>query len=684
MHAAGASPAAAEERAPAVRRARKPEPAPARVVIENVCPEIDGGRFPAKRTIGETVVVTADAHADGHDLVAAVLLHRRESERTWTEVPMESLPNDSWRARFAVDDLEPRRYTVEGWIDEFRTWRRGLGKKRAAGAVEAADLQIGAALVEAAARRARGADAKALAAAAAALRDDTAIDDRAQAALADALAERMDRHPDRSRAARYPRELPLMVERERARFSAWYEMFPRSTASEPGRHGTLRDCARRLGYVAEMGFDVCYLPPIHPIGRTHRKGRNNATAAAPGDVGSPWAIGGPEGGHKAIHPDLGTFEDFDVLLAEAKRLGIEIALDMAFQCSPDHPYVKEHPQWFRHRPDGTIQYAENPPKKYEDIYPLDFDGADWRALWEELRSVVLFWVDRGVRIFRVDNPHTKPYAFWGWLIAEVRRQHPDVVFLSEAFTRPKVMYQLAKLGFSQSYTYFTWRNTKEELTDYLRQLTRTEVYDFFRPNLWPNTPDILPEPLQFGGRAMFQSRLVLAATLGASYGIYGPAYEQQESRPRAAGGEEYLDSEKYEVRHWDPDAPGSIKDFIARVNRIRRDNPALHVNHTLRFHAIDNPQLLAYSKASDDGADVIVAVVNLDPHHKHSGWLELPLERFGLDASTPYQVHDLLTDARFFWTGARNYVEVDPEAAPAHVFRLRRRVRSERDFDYFL
>ena len=685
MQAAGATPAAAEGRTPALRRARKPESAPPRVVIENVRPEIDGGRFPVKRTVGETVVVTADAHADGHDLVSAVLLHRREGEREWTEIPMEPLPNDAWRARFAVDDLEPRRYTVEAWIDEFRTWRRGLGKKLDAGAAEAADLQIGAALVESAARRARGADGRALLAAATALRDEgRAIEERAQAALEEALAERMDRYPDRSRASRYPRELALVVERERARFSAWYEIFPRSASSEPGRHGTLRDCARRLSYVAGMGFDVCYLPPIHPIGRTHRKGRNNATAAAAGDVGSPWAIGGPEGGHTAIHPDLGTFDDFDALLAEAKRLGIEIALDMAFQCSPDHPYVKEHPEWFRHRPDGSIQYAENPPKKYEDIYPLDFDSADWRALWEELRRVVTFWVDRGVRIFRVDNPHTKPYAFWGWLISEVRREHPDVIFLSEAFTRPKVMYQLAKLGFSQSYTYFTWRNTKEELAEYLGQLTRTEVYDFFRPNLWPNTPDILPESLQFGGRAVFQARLVLAATLGASYGIYGPAFEQLESRPRAAGSEEYLDSEKYELRHWDPDAPGSIKELIARVNRIRRENPALQVNHTLRFHAVDNPQLLAYSKSTDDGANVIVVVVNLDPHHTHSGWLELPLDRLGLDPRTPYQVHDLLTDARFFWTGPRNFVEVDPAAVPAHVFRLRKRVRSERDFDYFL
>jgi starch synthase (maltosyl-transferring) len=682
IRAAEAAPAAAD--AAATRPKRRLEPAPARVVVENVRPEVDGGRFPAKRTVGETVVVTADAHADGHDLVAAVLRHRRESEKSWTEVRMQPTGNDGWRAQFQVGDLEPRRYTVEAWIDEFRTWRRGLAKKRDAGTLEAADLLIGAALVEAAGRRAKGADARALAGAAAALRSGDDLDARAEAALADALLERMDAHPDRSRAARYPRELALVVERERARFSAWYEFFPRSASPEPGRHGTLRDAAKRLAYVAELGFDVVYLPPIHPIGRTHRKGRNNARTAAPGDVGSPWAIGGPEGGHTAIHPDLGTLDDFRALVGEARRLGMEIGLDIAFQCSPDHPYVEQHPEWFRHRPDGTIQYAENPPKKYEDIYPIDFETADWRALYDELTGVVLYWVAEGVKVFRVDNPHTKAYAFWEHLIAEVRRRHPDVIFLSEAFTRPKVMYQLAKLGFSQSYTYFTWRNTKEELTEYLTELTRTDVYDYFRPNLWPNTPDILPEALQFGGRAVFQARLVLAATLGASYGIYGPAYEQLVAAPRSPGSEEYLDSEKYELKHWDTGAADGIQDLVARVNRIRRENPALHGNRTLRFHAVDNPQLIAYSKSSEDGANVIVVVVNLDPHHTHTGWLELPLERLGLDPSAPYQVHDLLGGARFLWTGPRNFVEIDPRAIPAHVFRLRRRVRSERDFDYFL
>jgi starch synthase (maltosyl-transferring) len=475
-----------------------------------------------------------------------------------------------------------------------------------------------------------------------------------------------------------------VADRERARFGAWYEMFPRSCAQEPGRHGTFRDCERRLDYVASMGFDVLYLPPIHPIGRTHRKGKNNDPVAAPGDVGSPWAIGAKEGGHKAVHPDLGTLEDFRRLVEKARERGLEVALDLAYQCSPDHPWVEEHPQWFRWRPDGRVQYAENPPKKYEDIYPIYFENESWKELWDELRSVVDFWIDQGVRIFRVDNPHTKPFRFWEWMIGEVKREHPEVVFLAEAFTRPRVMYQLAKLGFTQSYTYFAWRNTKRELTEYLRELTRTEVREYFRPNLWPNTPDILTEPLQYGGRAVFQARLVLAATLGASYGIYGPAFELGEARPRTPGSEEYLDSEKYELRHWDLGRADSLRSFVARVNRIRRENPALHANDRLRFHHIDNEQLIAYSKTSADLSSVVLAVVNLDPHHAHSGWLEIPVDELGLDPTQPYQAHDLLSDARYFWNGPRNFVRVDPAVVPAHVFRIRRKLRTERDFDYFL
>jgi len=659
---------------------------PSRVVIENLKPQLDGGRFAVKRVVGERVVVTADVFSDGHDEVRAALLHRREGETDWHETPMQMRGNDVWQASFTVLALEPHLYTVEAWLDPFLSWRRGLAKKVQAGQDVAVDLLVGAALLREAAERARGGEARALRAAAAVLAGEGGepAAQRSERALDEELSLLAARHADRGHGVRHAPELRVEVDRERARFSAWYEMFPRSTAGEPGRHGTFRDCEARLAYVAGMGFDVLYLPPIHPIGTAHRKGRNNSTFCEPNDVGSPWAIGAPEGGHTAIHPQLGTLEDFRRLVAKAQEHGIEIALDLALQCSPDHPWVKQHPQWFHIRPDGSVQYAENPPKKYEDIYPINFDSEDWQALWQEIRSVVFFWIEQGVRIFRVDNPHTKPFRMWEWLIGEVRREHPEVLFLSEAFTRPKVMYQLAKLGFTQSYTYFAWRNTKHELSEYLTELTRSEVREFFRPNLWPNTPDILTEALQYGGRSVFMSRLVLAATLGASYGIYGPAYELLEARPREHGGEEYLDSEKYEIRQWNLDGADSLRDFIARVNRIRRENPALHSDERLSFHAVDNEQLIAYSKTSADGDNVIVTVVSLDPHHVQSGFVELPVTELALDVERPYQVHDLITDARFFWHGGRNYVELDPAVSPAHIFRIRKRLRTERDFDYFL
>jgi starch synthase (maltosyl-transferring) len=461
-------------------------------------------------------------------------------------------------------------------------------------------------------------------------------------------------------------------------------MFPRSAAAEPGRHATFADCEARLGYVAEMGFDVLYLPPIHPIGESFRKGKNNSMAANPEDTGSPWAIGSKEGGHKAIHPQLGTLDDFKLLVSKAAEHGLEIALDIAFQCTPDHPYAKEHPEWFRQRPDGTIQYAENPPKKYQDIYPIDFESDDWKTLWQELKSVLIFWCEQGVRIFRVDNPHTKAFPFWEWAITEVKKDYPEALFLAEAFTRPKVMYRLAKLGFSQSYTYFAWRNTKAELTEYLTEITQTEVREYFRPNLWPNTPDILTEYLQFGGRPAFMARVVLAATLGANYGIYGPAYELGENIAREPGSEEYLNSEKYEIKHWNIDHPGSLKEFIARVNRIRRDNSALHSDPSLRFHEVDNAELLCFSKKTEDPMNVIVVVVNLDPHHSQSGWVELDTESLNLDSQQPYQMHELLTNARYLWHGARNFVQLDPQSVPAQIFCVRHRLRREQDFDYFL
>lgn len=657
-----------------------------RVVIENVRPEINGGRFPIKRTVGELVEVTADIHTDGHDVLSAVVLHRPEDGSEWQVAEMRPLGNDRWSAQFRITAQKPHIYTVHAWPDAFKSWARDLKKRSGAGQDLSLEFLIGAELVSAAALRTSGPDAAKLRKLAAILGESPGADEaeKFEAAEGEELATLMARYPDLEAATKYEKELRVTVDREKARCSSWYEMFPRSCAQDASRHGTFQDCMKRLDYVAAMGFDVLYFPPIHPIGEKERKGKNNSTAPTPEDTGSPWAIGSKLGGHKAIHPQLGTLEDFKELLARGREKGIEIALDLAFQCAPDHPYVNEHKEWFRIRPDGSVQYAENPPKKYQDIYPLNFESDHCQELSEELKSVVLYWIDQGVRIFRVDNPHTKPYAFWEWLIAEIRSEHPDVLFLSEAFTRPKVMYRLAKLGFTQSYTYFAWRNTKWDLTQYFTELTQTDVKDYFRPNLWPNTPDILTEYLQYGGRPAFMIRLCLAATLGANYGIYGPAFELFENRALRPGSEEYLDSEKYQIRAWDIDRPDSLKDLIARINRIRRENPALQNDTSLRFFNVDNDQLIAYSKMNEDSTNVILVVVNLDPHHAQSGWVELPLDQYQLEPHQEYQVHDLVTDARFLWQGPRNYVELNPHVMPAHIFRLRRRVRSEQDFDYFL
>jgi len=658
-----------------------------RVIIERVSPEIDCGQYAAKITVGERLTVEADVFCDGHDRPWAALLFRREGSPRWSEIPMQPLPNDRWRASFLVTDQGRYEYSVLAGVDHFGTWHHDLRKKIHAGVDVAVDLLIGGRLIQRAAERAErdgGGDGRQLAEWAALLGSDAPVAEKLSLIQDGRLLSLLACHRDRDLALRYPRVLRLIAERERARFSTWYELFPRSTSGDESRHGTFRDVERRLPAIAGMGFDILYLPPIHPIGLTKRKGKNNALVAGPDDPGSPWAIGGPEGGHTAVHPQLGTLADFRRLVRAAADLGIEIALDIALQCSPDHPYVRDHPEWFTRRPDGAVQYAENPPKKYEDIYPFNFECDDWRALWAEILGIFQHWIEHGVRVFRVDNPHTKPFRMWDWLIEQIHRDHPDVLFLAEAFTRPKVMYRLAKGGFTQSYTYFAWRNEKWDLTEYLRELTATEARDFFRPNFWPNTPDILTEFLQRNGRAGFLQRLVLAATLAASYGIYGPAFELMESTPRHEGSEEYLNSEKYQLRAWDLDRPDSLSDFIARVNQIRRENPALQSNRNLAFHTINNDQLIAYSKATEDRANVILCVVNLDPHHTQSGWIALDLNALGLAGDQPFQVHDLLSNARFQWTGARTFVELDPRVVPAHIFRIRRRLRSERDFDYYL
>ena len=654
-----------------------------RVIIEGVSPAVDDGRFPAKRVIGDVVQIEADLFSDGHDLISAVVHHRHQSQKKTAEVRMRPLVNDRWRAEIRVEAIGFHLFTIEAWIDHFLTWHRDL-KKRVDAAVAKNDLevqlQIGLEMIRAAASRAGARDRKKLQSFITMLESNDSIEEKIEDMWSEDLLALMWRNSDRSLATNVECEYPIEVDRERAAFSTWYELFPRSTGSG-GKHGTFRDVEAQLPRIARMGFDVLYLPPIHPIGEKFRKGRNNKVKADKADVGSPWAIGGKEGGHKSIHPQLGTMKDFERLVKKASDHGIEIALDMAFQVSPDHPYAHENAEWFLKRPDGSIQYAENPPKKYQDIFPFYFETVAWQELWSELRDVFAFWIGKGVRIFRVDNPHTKPLPFWRWIIHELKRENPDLILLAEAFTRPKIMYWLAKGGFSQSYTYFAWRNTAHELREYFSEITRPPVSDFFRPNAWPNTPDILTDYLQFGGRPAFAIRIVLAATLSASYGIYGPAFERLVHVARESGSEEYLDSEKYEIKDWGT-SDDDLSEFIAVVNRVRRENPALHQNVTLRFHQSDNDQILCYSKSA--GENVVICIVNVDPHNAQAGWIDLDLPALSLEHGRPFQVHDLLSGARHTWHGPRNYVQLNPHVVPAHVFRIRRKVRTERDFEYYL
>lgn len=699
----------------------KPANGRRRVVIEDVNPQIDGGEHAIRRVSGDDVVVTAAIYADGKDQIAARILYRHSSERRWHCEPMRTVGNDLWVGAFRVEKLGEWHFSIQGWIDHFATWLGDLQKRIAAqqdptslrvppaaeqlnnppgletGSNAATPdivlaLRSGAALVRGASKRAKGADVKRLQQRAEDL-ETLAGENRAHYddPVDQDLIDLMARYPDLDNATHYRIELPVWVDRERAQFSSWYELFPRSASPVPGQHGTFRDVEQQLPSIAEMGFDVLYLPPIHPIGRAFRKGPNNTVVAPPDAPGSPWAIGdkevqkrtalgaqsaGDQGGHKSIHPQLGTFADFESLVGSARKQGMEIALDIAFQCSPDHPWVTEHPDWFIIRADGSIQYAENPPKKYQDIYPLNFESADWRGLWDELYSVFEFWIERGVRVFRVDNPHTKALPFWEWCIGELQKKYPDTIFLAEAFTRPHVMYGLAKRGFSQSYTYFTWRNTKEELQSYLDEITRPPVSDFFRPNFWPNTPDILHKTLQEGGRPAFMHRLILASTLAANYGIYGPAYELTENaaaRPTEgrSESEEYLDSEKYQIKQRDRNAPQSLVPLIRDLNRIRRENRALQTNTSLHFHSVDNPQIICYSKATPDFSNTILVVVNIDSFYDQSGWTQLDLDRIGISPGENFLVRDLLNNAQYVWRD-RNYVALRPGIQPAHIFRVSR------------
>jgi starch synthase (maltosyl-transferring) len=652
------------------------------IVIERVRPAVDDGRYPVKREVGDRLEVTADIFKEGHDVLSAVIRYRAREEAEWREAPLRLVDNDGWAGAFTLDANTRYLFTLEAWTDVFGSWVEEMTRRVSAGQADlSSELSEGRALVSQARQRAVGRDALLLGRALERYEGAGDQDGRVDALVEPDVRSAMSRSQERRDLTRYDRDLEVVVDRPQARYAAWYELFPRSQGRIAGRHGTFADCIERLPDIQRLGFDVLYLPPIHPIGRTHRKGRNNALEASTTDPGSPWAIGSAEGGHTAIHPELGTLDDFEQLLKAARNAGIEVALDFAIQCSPDHPWVREHPEWFYHRPDGTIKYAENPPKKYQDIYPLNFGCAEWRALWDELLRVVLFWVEHGVRTFRVDNPHTKPLDFWRWLIRAVQDRHPDAIFLSEAFTRPKVMKALAKAGFTQSYTYFTWRNFKEELKDYLEELTQSEMAEYFRGNLFVNTPDILSEVLQRGGPPAFKMRAALAATLSSLWGMYS-GFELCQGAA-VPGTEEYVDSEKYEIRVRDWDQPGNIKDFIARLNRIRRDNPALHAYRNLRFYSADSPHVLFYGKMTPERDNVVLAAVNLDPFSAHESTLELPLDEMGIGADETYELHELLADRRRLGRGSSQRITIDPDVSPAHIYRVNRWRRRERDFQYF-
>jgi starch synthase (maltosyl-transferring) len=670
---------------------RKKEPQPshglpsnalATTVIQRVEPEIDGGRFAVKREVGDRLDVSADIFKEGHDVLLAVVRYRPVNESAWREVPMRHVDNDRWAGWFDLTENTRYRYTIAAWASTFESWRQELQKKRGAQPDLGSELSEGEGLVQAAARRADAEGKARLNELLNRWRTAGSQDDRVQIALDESTAALVRRYEAPFALNVYDQELEVVVDRLRGRYSAWYEMFPRSQGSRSDRSATFKECEQRLPAIRAMGFDVVYLPPIHPIGRTNRKGPNNSLTAGRDDPGSPYAIGNEHGGHDAVDPGLGTLADFDRFVEAVRERGMEVALDFAINCSPDHPYVKEHPEWFYHRPDGTIKYAENPPKKYQDIYPLDFYCADWQSLWQEMKRILLFWVGHDVKIFRVDNPHTKPVSFWQWVIGEIQATHPDAIFLSEAFTRPKMMRTLAKAGFTQSYTYFTWRNSKRELTDYLLELTQSEMKEYFRGNFFTNTPDILPEILQQGGPAAFKFRLALAATLSPSYGIYS-GYELCENRA-IPGTEEYLDSEKYQYKVWDWDRPGAITDYIARINAIRRENPALQEYENLAFYETDNEQVLFYGKATFDRRNSVLVAVNLNPFQAQTARLTVPLSTAGIEADETYQLHELITDQRNLVTGPVHTIRLDPHQEPAAIFTIRRWSHREQNFDYFM
>jgi len=651
------------------------------IIIEAVQPEVDDGRYPIKREVGDRLVVSADIFKEGHDVLTAVLRYRTIKETTWHEAAMAHVDNDRWSGHFDLRENTRYLYTIGAFTNTFESWRQEATKKSQAGERIESELLEGRTLVERATKRAVEPDKARLEGFLKQWGSSGTQETQLAVALNEELSQLVERHQERMAWTLYDRELKVVVDRVRARHGAWYEIFPRSQGTIPGKGSTFQECEQRLPAIKAMGFDVLYLTPIHPIGRTNRKGKNNSLTPAPTDPGSPYAIGNELGGHDAVEPSLGTIEDFDRFERAVRAHGMELAMDFAINCSPDHPYVKDHPEWFAHRPDGTIKYAENPPKKYQDIYNVDFYCKDWFGLWNEMKRVILFWAEHGVKIFRVDNPHTKPVAFWEWLIREVQDRYPDAIFLSEAFTKPKMMKMLAKAGYTQSYTYFTWRNFKQELTDYMVELSTSEMKEYFRPNFFTNTPDILPEVLQQGGRPAFMFRLVLAATLSPSYGIYS-GYELCENRA-LLGKEEYLDSEKYEFKVWDWDRPGHIIDYVTTINRIRRENPALHELDNLEFYESDNDQVLFYGKSTADKLNSVLVAVNLSPFQYQEAHLRIPLAALGLKPEDSYQLHNVITDRRDLMTGDSYIVRLDPKVEPAVIFVVRRWTHREQDVDFF-
>ncbi|HEX8575092.1 MAG TPA: alpha-1,4-glucan--maltose-1-phosphate maltosyltransferase [Flavobacterium sp.] len=639
-----------------------------RIIIENVLPQLDGGTFTVKRVVGQKVHVTADVFSDGHDVIACCVRFKHEDDTKWEEIRMLPTQNDSWEAQFTVNKQGYYIYYVEGWVDYALNWQHGTERKIHDNQHVKSELLEGIEYIKAIQKLATPEEKEYLKSVAKYFTTEADYNKAINEATSLQLAQIFNKYPTRY-LANQSRQLKVYVDRKKALFSTWYEFFPRSAASAQGQHGTFKDCEKLLPRVAAMGFDTLYFPPIHPIGEVNRKGKNNATNAAPGDVGSPWGIGSQYGGHKSTHPELGTIEDFKQLVTKAKELGIEIAMDYALQAAPDHPYVKDFPQWFKWRPDGTVQYAENPPKKYQDILPIYFESKDWKNLWKELLDVALFWIEEcNIQIFRVDNPHTKPFYFWGWLIAEIKKKHPDVLFLAEAFTRPKIMNELAKQGFSQSYTYFTWRNSRAELTEYVTELTQSNQKEFYRPNFWPNTPDINPFALQSGNESVHLQRYFLAATLSSSIGIYGPVFEYMVCEPMAPGKEEYLNSEKYEVYQWDWTIKNKLITLITRINNIRNEQLSLQQTNNIIFCDTNNDNVIAYYKYDDNLENETLIVVSLDAHHTVQAVVKLPAMLLNYAGIT---ITDLITGNSYTWDKEWNFVEQNP-SLPFHLFKIQR------------